>query len=57
MIAQPQVKYLVYVLSGNGVTASADKVKAVKNYASPQNVRDVKSFRGRANFLPQAGPQ
>ena len=34
-IAQPRVNYLGYVLSDNGVSASADKMKAVKNYPTP----------------------
>ena len=57
VIAKPQVNYLGYVLSGNGVSASADKVEAVKNYPTPKNVRDVRTFLGLAGFLPQASPR
>ena len=43
-IAQPRVNYLVYVLSDNGVSASADKVKAVKNYPTPRSPKEVRAF-------------
>jgi hypothetical protein len=49
-IAQPRVNYLGYVLSQDGVSASANKVKAVKNYPTPKNVRDVRAFLGLASF-------
>ena len=42
--AQPQVQYLGYVLSENGVSASADKVKTIENYPTLKNVRDVSVF-------------
>ena len=35
VIAQPQVKYLGYVLSEEGISASSDKVDAVRNYPTP----------------------
>jgi len=44
VFAQSQVKYLGYVLSENGVSASADNVKATENYPTPKNARDVRAF-------------
>jgi hypothetical protein len=38
VIAQSQVNYLGYVLKQHGITASTDKVKAVKDYPTPTNV-------------------
>ena len=38
VFAQPRVKYLGFVLSENGVSASTDKVKAVREYPTPTNV-------------------
>jgi hypothetical protein len=55
-IAQSQVNYLGYILSQDGVSASADKVKAVKNYATPRNVRDVRAFIGLASFYRRLVP-
>jgi len=56
VIVQPQVNYLGYVLSENGVSTSADKVEAVKNYPTPKNVRDVRSFLGLASFYGRLVP-
>jgi len=43
--AKSQVQYLGYVLSEMGVSASANKVKAVREYPTPRNVRDVRDVR------------
>jgi len=43
VFAQPQVNYLGFVLSERGVSSSPDKIKAVRNYPTPKNVRDVRS--------------
>jgi len=50
MIARPKVNYLGYVLSQDGITASPDKVKAVRNYPTPANVKDVRAFLGLASY-------
>ena len=50
VFAQPQVNYLGFVLSEQGVAASPDKIKAVKNYPLPKNVKDVRAFLGLASF-------
>jgi hypothetical protein len=50
MFAQPRVQYLGFVLSEDGISASPDKVKAVKDYPVPQNVKDVRAFLGLASF-------
>jgi hypothetical protein len=44
VFAQPKVQYLGYVLSKDGVSPSADKVKAVKDYTTPKNAKDVRAF-------------
>ena len=50
VFAQPQVQYLGFVLSEKGVTASPEKVKAVKKYPIPKCVRDFRAFVGLASF-------
>jgi len=55
-IAQPQVNYLGYVLSDNGVSASADKVQAVKNYPTPRSPKEVRAFLGLASFYGRLIP-
>ena len=54
VIAQPQVKYLGYVLSG--ASASSDKV-AVRNYPTPRNAKGVKAFLGLASFYRRLVPK
>jgi hypothetical protein len=50
------VQYLGYVLSEDGISASPDKVKAVKDYLVPQNVKDVRAFLGLASFYRRLVP-
>jgi hypothetical protein len=42
VFAQPRLRYLGFELSESGVSASANKVKAVKEYPTPKNVKEVK---------------
>jgi hypothetical protein len=55
--AQPQVEYLGFVLSENGVSASPEKVKAVRQYPTRKNVRDVRAFLGLASFYRRLVPK
>jgi hypothetical protein len=50
VFAQAQVHYLRFVLSEQGVAASPGKIKAVKNYPLPKNVKDVREFLRLASF-------
>lgn len=50
IFVQPQVKYLGYVVSQDGITAPLDKVKAVRQYLVPKNGKDVRSFLGLVSF-------
>jgi len=56
VFAQPKVQYLGFVLSENGVSASTDKVKAVREYPTPTNVRQVRVFLGLASFYRRLVP-
>jgi hypothetical protein len=64
LIAQPEVKYLGYVLCDKVVSASSDTVEAVKNYPTPRNTKKVRAFLGLAlysrrlvaNFAEMAKP-
>ena len=49
VIAQSKVKYLNYVLSEK-VSASSDKIDAVRNYPTHRNAKDVRAFLGLASF-------
>jgi len=56
VIAQPKVQYLGYVLSEEGITASPDKIKAVKQYPTPKGVKDVRAFIGLVSFYRRLVP-
>jgi len=56
VFTQPEVQYLGFVLSGNGVSASTDKVKAVREYPTPKNVTEVSAFLGLASFYRKLVP-
>ena len=50
VFAKPQVQYLGYIVSRDGITASPDKVKAVRQYQTPRSVKDVRSYLGLVSF-------
>jgi hypothetical protein len=50
------VRYLGYVLSDKSVSASPDKVTAVRQYSVPKNVKDVRAFLGSASFYRRLVP-
>jgi hypothetical protein len=56
VFAQPQVQYLGFVLSDTGISASTDKVKAVREYPVPKKVKDVRTFLGLASFYRRLVP-
>ena len=57
VFVQPQVQYLGFILSENGVTALPDKVKAVKQYPTPKCVKDVRAYLGLASFYLRLVPK
>ena len=42
--------YLGHVISAEGVFVSSEKVSAVRDWPQPENVTDVRSFLGTANY-------
>jgi hypothetical protein len=56
VFAQSKLQYLGYVLSEEGDSASTIKLKAVKEYSTPINVRDVRAFLGLASFYRRLLP-
>jgi hypothetical protein len=57
VFAQTKVQYLGYLLSKDAVSASADKVKAVKSYPTPKNIKDVRAFLVLCSFYNKIGPK
>ena len=48
--ATEEIEYLGHTLTPEGVKPNSKKVKAVKDFSVPKNVKEVKSFLGLANF-------
>jgi hypothetical protein len=57
VFAQPRLNYLGYVLSDKGITASADKVNAVKKYPAPKIAKDIRAFRDLTSFYRRLVPK
>jgi len=57
VFAQPQVEYLDYIVSRDGIRASPDKTKAFRNYPTPKNVKEVRLFLGLASFYRRLVPR
>jgi transposase InsO family protein len=47
---QKQIKYLGYILCGEGLRPDPAKVSGIVNYQAPTKIRDVRQFMGMANF-------
>jgi hypothetical protein len=56
VFAQSQVQYLGFTLSANGVFASPDKVKAVRECPNPTSVKEVRAFLELASFYRREVP-
>ncbi|CAA7270379.1 unnamed protein product [Cyclocybe aegerita] len=45
-----RVEYLGYILSADGLSMAADKVKIIQDWPKPRKVKDIQSFLGFTNF-------
>ncbi|GFU88079.1 transposon Ty3-I Gag-Pol polyprotein [Trichonephila clavipes] len=50
LFASQEVKILGHLVSSNGVRSDPDKVKAVRNFPTPKNIHDMRSFLGLCSF-------
>ena len=48
--AMEEIAYLGHVLSKNGVKPNLEKVEIIKNYARPQNVKQLRQFLGLSQY-------
>lgn len=55
--AKDQVSYLGYTLSYRGIESSPEKVRAVQEYPTPKNVKDVRAFLGLCSFYRRLVPK
>ena len=49
-LSPPRSNFLGQQVSGGGISPIEAKIKAIRNWATPQNVKDVHSFLGFANY-------
>ena len=52
-IYEYSVEFLGQQICGGGMTPTEAKLKAVRDWAKPQDVRDIRSFLGFANYYRQ----
>lgn len=45
-----EVKFLGHIISTDGVRIDTDKIKAIMEWPAPNNVKDIQSFLGLANY-------
>lgn len=50
VLGQPQVKFLGYTVSKNGIIPPAEKVIAITNYSKPRTIEELRRFLGMINF-------
>ncbi|GFV37780.1 retrovirus-related Pol polyprotein from transposon 17.6 [Trichonephila clavipes] len=51
LFAAQEVKILGNLVSSNGVGPDPDKVKAVRNFPTPKNIHDIRSFLGLCSYF------
>ena len=47
---QESVEYLGHIISSKGIATDPEKVKAVQEWPTPTNLKDVQSFLGLCNY-------
>ncbi|XP_050705813.1 uncharacterized protein LOC126991118 [Eriocheir sinensis] len=55
-VAEPRVRFCGYDLSATGISAGEDRVSDIRNYPTPANLTDFRSFMGLANLLSEFTP-
>jgi hypothetical protein len=45
-----KIVFLGYVVTAQGIEMDEEKVKAIRDWATPKSVREVRSFHGLASF-------
>ncbi|GFU62532.1 retrovirus-related Pol polyprotein from transposon 17.6 [Trichonephila clavipes] len=51
LFAAQEVKILGHLVSSNGVRPDPDKIKAVRNFPTPKNIHDIRSFLGLCSYF------
>ncbi|ROT77236.1 hypothetical protein C7M84_004131 [Penaeus vannamei] len=56
VIAAPSVSFCGYTISNKGIEADQDRVSAIRDFPTPANVTDLRSFMGLVNQLSEFTP-
>ena len=51
IFAKKEVKYVGFIVNANGVKTDPNKVKAIRKFSQPTNLRELRSFMGLVNQL------
>ncbi|GFX97925.1 retrovirus-related Pol polyprotein from transposon 17.6 [Trichonephila clavipes] len=51
LFAAQEVKILGHLVSSKGVRPDPDKIKAVRNFPTPKNIHDIRSFLGLCSYF------
>jgi len=51
LFGNPEVSYLGFVLTPNGISPGKDKLKAIRDAKPPTDIKTIKSFIGLCNFF------
>uniref|UniRef100_A0A1I7WEI7 Reverse transcriptase domain-containing protein n=1 Tax=Heterorhabditis bacteriophora TaxID=37862 RepID=A0A1I7WEI7_HETBA len=57
LFAQPEVKFLGFVLSEKGIRPNPDKTFAIDNYPTPKDLNEVRAFIGMTSFFRRFIPK
>ena len=49
--AKPEVKYVGYIVKGDGIELYQTKVKVISNFPAPTNLTELRSFMGLVNQM------
>lgn len=55
-VAEPRVRFCGYDLSATGISAGEDRVSAIRDFPTPANLTDLRSFMGLVNQLSEFTP-
>lgn len=56
VVAEPQVRFCGYDLSSSGISAAEDRVSAIRDFPTPANLTDLRSFMGLVNQFAEFTP-